>query len=54
MRKLSMVWLGCALLLRAVIGVLPDFKIRRALPLNQPVVVSFTPTKEAHSHSSVE
>ena len=25
--------------------VLPDFNIRRALPLNQPVVVSFTPTK---------
>ena len=25
--------------------VLPDFGIRRALPLNQPVVVSFTPTK---------
>jgi len=24
--------------------VLPDFNIRRALPLNQPVVVSFTPT----------
>ena len=23
--------------------VLPDFNIRRALPLNQPVVVSFTP-----------
>jgi plastocyanin domain-containing protein len=24
--------------------VLPDFNIRRALPLNQPVVVTFTPT----------
>lgn len=26
--------------------VLPDFGIRRALPLNQPVVVSFTPNKK--------
>ncbi len=26
--------------------VLPDFGIRRALPLNQPVLVSFTPTKK--------
>ena len=26
--------------------VLPDFGIRRALPLNRPVVVSFTPTKK--------
>lgn len=26
--------------------VLPDFNIRRALPLNQPVVVTFTPTKQ--------
>jgi plastocyanin domain-containing protein len=26
--------------------VLPDFNIRRALPLNQPVVVSFTPTRK--------
>src|SRR6266480_6620499 len=25
--------------------VLPDFDIRRALPLNQPVVVNFTPNK---------
>lgn len=25
--------------------VLPDFNIRRALPLNQPVVITFTPTK---------
>ena len=25
--------------------VLPDFNIRRALPLNQPVVVSFTPKR---------
>lgn len=25
--------------------VLPDFGIRRALPLNQPVVISFTPNK---------
>jgi plastocyanin domain-containing protein len=25
--------------------VLPEFNIRRALPLNQPVVVTFTPTK---------
>ena len=25
--------------------VLPDFNIRRALPLNQPVVVRFTPNK---------
>jgi plastocyanin domain-containing protein len=25
--------------------VLPDFNIRRALPLNEPVVVSFTPSK---------
>jgi plastocyanin domain-containing protein len=25
--------------------VFPDFNIRRALPLNQPVVVSFTPRK---------
>jgi len=24
--------------------VLPDFNIRRALPLNEPVVISFTPT----------
>ena len=26
--------------------VLPDFGIRRTLPLNQPVVVTFTPTKK--------
>lgn len=26
--------------------VLPDFNIRRALPLNQPVVISFTPQKK--------
>jgi plastocyanin domain-containing protein len=26
--------------------VLPDFNIRRALPLNQPVVLSFTPRKK--------
>lgn len=26
--------------------VLPDFGIRRALPLNQPVVVTFTPTRK--------
>lgn len=25
--------------------VLPDFNIRRALPLNQPVVITFTPKK---------
>ena len=25
--------------------VLPDFNIRRALPLNQPVVITFTPRK---------
>lgn len=25
--------------------VLPDFSIERALPLNQPVVITFTPTK---------
>ena len=25
--------------------VLPDFNIRRTLPLNQPVVITFTPTK---------
>ncbi len=26
--------------------VLPDFNIRRALPLNRPVVISFTPTEK--------
>jgi len=26
--------------------VLPDFNIRRPLPLNQPVVITFTPTKK--------
>jgi plastocyanin domain-containing protein len=26
--------------------VLPDFNIRRALPLNEPVVVTFTPTNK--------
>lgn len=98
MRRSSIVWFGCALLISAVVGVvsestvakprvqttrieittkgyqptslklrrgvparvtflrttdatcvkeivLPDFNIRRALPLNQPVVVNFTPTK---------
>ena len=98
MRRISIVWLSCALLLAALIGVtqeraiakprlqtakveintkgyqptglklrrgiraqvtflrttdancakeivLPDFNIRRALPLNEPVVVNFTPIK---------
>jgi len=26
--------------------VLPDFKIRRVLPLNQPVTIAFTPTRK--------
>ena len=98
MRRSSRVWLACALLLSAVVGVaaertiakprvqtakivittkgyqptslklrrgvparvtflrttdatcvkeivLPDFNIRRALPLNAPVVIGFTPTR---------